>query len=65
MKTGNSFLAKHSVLTMLLLVPCIQGQCASVVHGGMTPIGGGLALLLGLSILYTLKKFHRNAGADD
>ena len=52
-------------LTMIFLCSMSTGNCASIQAGGTTPVGGGLTLLLGLSLAYTIKQYHASLGKGD
>jgi hypothetical protein len=41
------------------------GNCTSIQPGGSTPVGGGLTLLLCLSLAYAIKHSHASPGNED
>jgi len=59
---GNTF---QLILIMSFLFSMSSGNCASTQAGNTTPVGGGLTLLFGLSLAYTIKQYHDSLGKGD
>jgi len=57
--------AGRIIMMTAFLCSMSTGNCASTLAGGTTPVGGGLTLLLGLSLAYTIKQYHASLGKGD